>query len=109
MIRAKTKLVAVLVTQDNRHLDTAICNCALRVEVIELAQIGCQLNRFPVDLFKVNRVAQVILADFKLNPAIVAGAILARATAPSLFVPLANLDRSYIAACEFAVNANMKL
>ena len=100
MIGTKAKLVAILVAQNNWHPDTAICDRALRVKVVELTQIGCQLNRFPVNLFKVNRVAQVILADFKLNPAIVAGALLARATAPCLLVPIANLNGSYLAAGE---------
>ena len=101
MIGTKAKLVAILVAQNNWHPDTAICDRALRVKVVELTQIGCQLNRFPVNLFKVNRVAQVILADFKLNPAIVAGALLARATAPCLLVPIANLNGSYLAAGKF--------
>ena len=111
MVRAKSELIAVLVAQDNRYFNTVICNCPLRVEVVKPAQVCCQLNCFTVSLLKVNRVFQIVLTDFKLNPAVVAGTLWPGSTTPGFLVPVTSLNRRHISVGKFAnkcVNTGFK-
>ena len=82
-------------TQDDWNLDAVVCNRTLWVEIIELTQVGCQLNSLTINPLEVNRVFQIVLADFKLNPSVISGALAPRATAPSSFIPFLDLDAGH--------------
>jgi hypothetical protein len=73
-----------------------------RVQVILLAEIGCQLHGLLVHRLKIAGILQAVLADFKGNVGIICTAVLSSATVPASPVPGQGLDRTHRSVCKEA-------
>ena len=87
MIGTQPKLVAVLVAEDRGNGHAATVSGTQGINVIQLAQIRRDLAGFPVYLVEIILVFLVVLADFKLDPAIIARTLLPGAASPGPVIP----------------------
>ena len=61
--RSKAETVTIRMAQNSRHSDTIVIDCSMRVDIVQATKISSDLARFLVDLGKVIRVAQAVLAN----------------------------------------------
>ena len=87
VVRAEAVSVAVRMAEDRRDPHAVVDDSSVWVDAIELAQVCRDLAGLPISLLEVAPVRQVVLADFELNPVVVAGAFSAGAAAPRAVVP----------------------
>ena len=87
MIGTQSQLVAVLVAEDRGNGHAATVSGTQGINVIQLAQIRRDLAGFPVYLVEIILVFLVILADFKLDPAIIARTLFPGAASPGPVIP----------------------
>ena len=100
MIGTESKRTTISMAQNGRHSSPVDFNCPMRVDIVELAKIGCNFTRFFVDLGKVIGIRKTILTNLKLNPARVTGTFLPRTTSPRAIIPWHRLHSSNRSICQ---------
>ena len=80
-------------TKDRGHRHSIHLHAPFRINPEHLAKISRQLARLLIDLCKIRRIVQPILADLKLDPSVIAAPLTAGTASPRLIIPGHRLNR----------------